>query len=364
MPEGFNILNQWVVQINDAYNNPFPIITGASTSITAGANVLLVESVSPAVTAFNGGGQASATALTSQTNKVSTTVAVNPPYDSVKLPAASPGLEVTVVNATNNPIQVFGAGTDTINGVASSVGITMPANAVDMFVCGSAGAWFAEVGVGYSGSLFTESAQDNIVARAGGGQALATQLTAQTSRITTVATAGDSVKLPPSAPGLELMVINHGANPMQVYGSGTDQIDDIAAATGVPQMQMSLVIYTSASAGVWYTEGLANGFAGGLQTVSVLDSITAAGTTQGTATVLPARMAYNVTTVPLNSGVLLPASVAGAELAVANNGANPILIYPNGAEKINALAASAGFSAAAGTITILYCFTNGQWFTK
>src|SRR5712664_233202 len=77
-----------------------------------------------------------------------------------------------------------------------------------------------------------ESAQDNIVARAGGGQALATQLITQTCRITTVATSGDSIKLPPSQPGLEVLIINHGANPMQVFGSGADTIDDIASATG------------------------------------------------------------------------------------------------------------------------------------
>lgn len=219
-------------------------------------------------------------------------------------------------------------------------------------------------GMNFAG-LFNEFAQDSIVAHAGGGQASATQLVAQTSRIITVANAGDSVKLPPSAAGLELVVINHGANPMQVYGAGTDTIDDVATATGVPQMASSVVIYTCVTAGAWYTEGLANGYAGGLQTVSTLDSVTAAGNSQGTATVLTPRMAYNVTTVPASSGVLLPPSVSGAEIAVNNNqGTNALLIYPNGSEKINALAASAGFSAAANTITILYCFTAGQWFTK
>lgn len=333
-----------------------------------GSNVVFAslfnELAKDAIVAFNGGGQASATPLTAQTNRVNTSVATTAPYDSVKLPASAAGLEVTLVNNTNNPIQVFPAGTETINGAASTVGITQPPNSVDIYVCPAAGAWHAEVGGGYSGQLFTEQAQDNIVARAGGGQALATQLVAQTSRIVTVATSGDSVKLPASAPGLELVLINSGANPMQVYGAGTDTIDGIASATGVSQMASSVVIYTCTSAGAWFTEGLANGYAAGLQTVSNLDGVVAAGTTQGTATVLPPRMAYNVTTTPVGSGVLLPASASGAELAIANNGANALLIYPSGAEKINALAASAGFSAAAGTVTILYCFTAGQWYTK
>lgn len=209
-----------------------------------------------------------------------------------------------------------------------------------------------------------ESSSDNITAHAGGGQAAAFQLTSMTNRVTVVATSGDSVALPPSIAGLEVVVINHGANPMQVYGAGTDKIDDIASATGVTQMANSFVIYSCATAGNWYSEGLANGFAGGLQTVSTLDNITAAGASQGTATVLPTRMAYNVTTVAAGTGVLLPPSVAGAEIAVNNLGANALLIYPNGAETINALAASAGFSAAINTVTILYCFTAGKWYTK
>src|SRR5579859_957561 len=74
-------------------------------------------------------------------------------------------------------------------------------------------------------ALFNELAADNIVAHSGGGQASATVLTTQTNRVITVAASGDSVVLPGSAPGLEVTVINHGANPMQVYGLGSDQID-------------------------------------------------------------------------------------------------------------------------------------------
>lgn len=215
----------------------------------------------------------------------------------------------------------------------------------------------------YTG-LFNELASDTITAHAGGTQAAAFQLTAQTNRVTVVATAGDSVKLPASAAGLEIVVINHGANPMQVFGAGTDTIDDIATAVGVSQMVNSVVIYACATAGAWYTEGLANGYAGGFQTVSTLDTITAAGTNQGTAFVLPARMAYNVTSTPSGTGVLLPASVAGAELAVNNIGGLALLVYPNGTETINTTGAGVALSCANNTVTIFYCFTAGKWYTK
>src|SRR5262245_24256050 len=88
-------------------------------------------------------------------------------------------------------------------------------------------------------NLIQETAQDNIIANPGGGQANATRLTAQTSRVATVAAPGDSVLLPPSLPGLELVVINRGVNPMQVFGAGPDTINDVAAAGGVSQMANS-----------------------------------------------------------------------------------------------------------------------------
>ena len=92
-----------------------------------------------------------------------------------------------------------------------------------------------EQGMGWTGSFFSESFQDNITANPGGGQAGAFQLTRQNNRVTAVATAGDSIMLPPALPGLEVIVVNHGANSMQVFGNGRDTVDDVPTATGVPQ---------------------------------------------------------------------------------------------------------------------------------
>jgi hypothetical protein len=54
-------------------------------------------------------------------------------------------------------------------------------------------------GAGYTGLLFSERARDQITANPGGGQADAT-LTRMVSPVTTVATVGDNVKLPPRSP--------------------------------------------------------------------------------------------------------------------------------------------------------------------
>lgn len=113
--------------------------------------------------------------------------------------------------------------------------------------------------------LIKQSVADSLTAHAGGGQTSALVLAAQINRITTVATAGDSVALPafsgvndnnPSKIGARIIIINAGANPMQVFGQGAETIDGVAAATGVSQSPGSRVEYECTADGVWRTAGL------------------------------------------------------------------------------------------------------------
>jgi hypothetical protein len=220
-----------------------------------------------------------------------------------------------------------------------------------------------------SGDFFLESAQDLIIAHAGGGQAGAYQLATQTSRITTVATVGDSVQLPPSAPGLEVLVINHGANAMQMYGNGTDTIDDQATATGVSQMANSLVIYTCAAAGAWYSEGLATGFAKnlGLQTLSNANIAANATATQASGTPITA-LANTVSSAGAAYSVTLPPSTPGLSIFIALTSAtNTVAVFPNAGgtttEQINALSANAAITMAALSSATFLCTVAGQWWT-
>src|SRR5262249_13768026 len=97
---------------------------------------LLTRSSATAVTAFSGGGQGSATSLTSEFSNITTASASSAPYDSVKFSAAmSPGQERVVANNAANPIQFFGFYTDTINGFVSGTGVTLPVGFVGVFEC-------------------------------------------------------------------------------------------------------------------------------------------------------------------------------------------------------------------------------------
>lgn len=196
-----------------------------------------------------------------------------------------------------------------------------------------------------AGALLVESAQDLITAKAGGTQATATQLTAELNKVTTVTTAADAVKLPPSQPGLTILVVNKGVNPMQVFGTSPDTIDDVATATGVSQMPNSVVLYTCYAMGAWFTEGLATGYSGSLQTLSFKDAITAFATGgQGSAVQLAALI--NTITVCATSGdsVKLPTAAAGLAITVNNQGAASLNVFPATGDLINSLAINAAFA--------------------
>lgn len=210
--------------------------------------------------------------------------------------------------------------------------------------------------------LLNESATDNVTAHAGGGQASATALTTELNRITTVANSGDSVKLPPSSAGLTIIVINHGANPAQVYGAGSDTIDDVAAATGVSQMQGSVTIYSCTTAGAWYSNGIGTGYAGSFPTVSYANGLTAhAGGGQGAATPIPTCIARFTTVATAADSSVLPPSAGGMQITVANAGAASMNVFPAVGEQINALGTNAAFALAAGKTATFTCAVPGQW---
>jgi hypothetical protein len=223
-----------------------------------------------------------------------------------------------------------------------------------------------------------ESAADNITANAGGGQAGATLLSNELNRITTVANVGDSVKLPPALAGLTIVVTNHGAKPMQVYGSGTDTIDDSATATGVSQMQGSVVIFACHTSGAWYTEGLGTGYSssggGAFQTFSSVDGLTASTThTQAGATLITASQVGIATCANANDALVLPPAQVGMQIDVINHGAQNCAVYPasatqggvSGGDAINGLGQNNPLTGITNTTpTIFYCLTQGQWWTK
>ncbi len=210
--------------------------------------------------------------------------------------------------------------------------------------------------------LINESYTDGIVAKASCNQANGVTLVSELNRLATVATAGDSVVLPASQPGYTIFVTNHGAAAAQVFGAGTDKINDIAAATGVSQMPNSTVLYTCYTAGNWYTEGLATGFSGGYQTLSAVNGLTALAGGAQAGTALTAMINRVTTVATAADSVQLPVSVAGMSIVAINAAAaNAMNVFPATGEVINALAANTAISVAANKSITFYCAVAGTW---
>lgn len=93
-----------------------------------------------------------------------------------------------------------------------------------------------------------------ITAFAGGGATNATLLDAYHCVITTVATAGDSVKLPLGVPGMSIKISNPSTNSCTIFGSGSDLINNTSSVT---LANGKTGMWSCPAAGVWYGGSLA-----------------------------------------------------------------------------------------------------------
>jgi hypothetical protein len=108
----------------------------------------------------------------------------------------------------------------------------------------------------------------------------------------------------------------------------------------------------------------ANGTPGGAGADTVTRAVSAAGTTQATATALTAAI-NEITTVAAGAGCALPAATVGGHCYVRNSGASALTLYPLNASNaiINALAANAPIIVPVDTTAHLVAVAATQWFT-
>lgn len=101
--------------------------------------------------------------------------------------------------------------------------------------------------------------------------------------------------------------------------------------------------------------------------------ITAAGTTQATASSIPANIAVvEIDTVPASSGVRLPSAIAGTEIQIFNSTSTTLIYYPNLAnnpitgaqDTINGGTSLSVTGASGGVVSAFMCAKNGVWGAK
>ncbi len=99
-----------------------------------------------------------------------------------------------------------------------------------------------------------QSVVDNITAKAGGGQANAVLMTAAMNRVVTVASGNDSVKLPPSVAGLDVVIINaHASNGINVYPQTGEAINALGANTAFAMSANKVATFYCTTAGQWHS---------------------------------------------------------------------------------------------------------------
>ncbi|SRR6266699_6097665 len=113
------------------------------------------------------------------------------------------------------------------------------------------------LGEAFNGQMYgTSMATDSIVAHAGGGQANAVALITPLNRIITVASAGDSVRLPVSARGNVIMVVNDATTNAANVFPATGEAINAGAANAAFSLTVALgpTLFYCFTAGLWRTK--------------------------------------------------------------------------------------------------------------
>lgn len=131
--------------------------------------------------------------------------------------------------------------------------------------------------------------------------------------------------------------------------------NQITASASTGSVTLSIPSTFVAPGSVAVTTSLSKSFTG---------SISAAGSTQGTATALTTD--YNVvTTVSASQGVVLPAAASpfGREVTVVNRGANPLAVYPATGASIDGATANTAVTIPVNSEISFFSSSTSQWYT-
>jgi hypothetical protein len=172
--------------------------------------------------------------------------------------------------------------------------------------------------------------------------------------------------------GLEITIINNGANYLTVYPSPNDLAGSgtINGVASVVLVQTSITPFQCGTPGVWYADGIGQGQAGSITTTASQGTLAAAGTSSQANSSAVTQALVNVTAAASTNGVRLPAAVAGLEIIMngGGGGGTSFLVYPNGTDQINAGGASTPFTFTPNPSTtgptLFFCIIAGNWLTR
>ena len=117
-----------------------PRSTGMVDASDVGKALSELISARSGITAFAGGGQASATAIANSFNRITVCATL---ADSVKLPLARPGAQVLIANRGVASCNVFPQTGEAINALANNTALALAAGVIGLYTCALSGKWEA-----------------------------------------------------------------------------------------------------------------------------------------------------------------------------------------------------------------------------
>jgi hypothetical protein len=289
------------------------------------------------------------------------------------------------VLATPRTIAVSGAVVATATNFDGSAAINLPVTSVDLTAAAMSGVLgTAHLGSGVANSTTIlygdqtyKSAPTGTTNLGESANTIAAILTSSTGTGTAILTANSTAAGVTTAADYTRLVNTSGTN----TGDQTTISGNAGTATNIAGGATSRIVYQTAASTTGFITTVNNGVlvtsATGVPTISatlpsaltsnsmlvtVTATVSAAGSTQGTATALTTD--FNVaTTVAASAGVVLPATTVGQNVWVDNKGANALTIYPPSGSAIDNLAVNAGYSLAINAGAEFKAANTTQWYS-
>lgn len=165
--------------------------------------------------------------------------------------------------------------------------------------------------------------------------------------------------------GLQVVVANYGANPINCFAHPNDvgnSINSLAANAPVILGPNTITPFQCITPGIWNAVDIGGGFNGSIETIVSQGNVVSAGTSSATATpITQALVNFTSGTTGGTAGGTLPPAKSGSQVAVADNAGGTITVYGAGTDTING---GASITLSNATVTLFFCAVNGAWLTK